>query len=272
MEEAVLATQAPSASAPSGAAETETPQGQQKELEDLQKQEADLTLRYSADYPDVKAIRRQIQDLKKQMAATPSPAKGATSAAAPVDSSSVRNIKLALQNIDLQLQAKQKLQEQIEAQIHSYQGRIESTPQVEEEFKQLTRDYESSQALYDNLVKDMQQAKAATALEHRQEGETFRVLDEPNLPDGPTFPKRSVFAIGGLAAGLAMGLLIVAFLEYKDTALRTERDVWAFTQLPTLAVIAWSGGVADSKLGSLAGIKRLFGRKPPKELLADSPG
>jgi hypothetical protein len=48
--------------------------------------------------------------------------------------------------------------------------------------------------------------------------------------------------------------------------------VWAFTQLPTLAVIAWSGGVADSKPGKLARLKRLFSRKPPKELLADTPG
>jgi len=273
MDEAVLASQ-PS-SVPAGTPEAETPQAQQKLLEDLQKQETDLTLRYSDQYPDVKAIRRQIQDLKKQMAAAPSPTKATASSApavSPADSSRVQGIKLALQSIDLQLQAKQKLQEQIEAQIRSYQGRIESTPEVEEQFKQLTRDYESSQALYDGLVKDMQQAKAATALEHRQEGETFRVLDESNLPDGPTFPVRSVFAMGGLASGLVMGLLIVAFLEYKDTALRTERDVWAFTQLPTLAVIAWSGGVADSKPGKLARLKRLFSRKPPKELLADTPG
>jgi uncharacterized protein involved in exopolysaccharide biosynthesis len=245
MDEAVLASQ-PS-SVPAGTPEAETPQAQQKLLEDLQKQETDLTLRYSDQYPDVKAIRRQIQDLKKQMAAAPSPTKATASSApavSPADSSRVQGIKLALQSIDLQLQAKQKLQEH----------------------------YESSQALYDGLVKDMQQAKAATALEHRQEGETFRVLDESNLPDGPTFPVRSVFAMGGLASGLVMGLLIVAFLEYKDTALRTERDVWAFTQLPTLAVIAWSGGVADSKPGKLARLKRLFSRKPPKELLADTPG
>jgi polysaccharide chain length determinant protein (PEP-CTERM system associated) len=273
MDEAVLATQTPTVAA--GTATVETPQAEQKELDDLRKQEADLTARYSDDYPDVKAIRRQIQDLQKQMAAAPPPAKASASASAvvsPADSSQARNLKLALQNIELQLQAKQKLQEQIQAQIRSYQGRIESTPQVEEQFKQLTRDYQSSQALYDSLLKDMQQAKEATALEHRQEGETFRVLDEPNLPDSPTYPNRNVFATGGLGAGLALGLLIVAFLEYKDTALRTERDVWAFTQLPTLAVIAWSGGVADSKPGNLARLKRLFSRKAPKELLADTSG
>jgi len=40
-------------------------------------------------------------------------------------------------------------------------------------------------------------------------------------------------------------LLIVALLEYRDTALRSERDVWAFTQLPTLAVIAWSASMQE---------------------------
>jgi uncharacterized protein involved in exopolysaccharide biosynthesis len=272
MEESVLAGQTSTVAA--GTTSVETPLAQQKELDDLRKQEADLRLHYSDDYPDVKAIHRQIQDLEKQMAAAPSPAKTstATPAANPAESSRVQGIKLALQNIDLQLQAKQKLQEQLQTQIRSYQGRIESTPQVEEQFKQLTRDYQSSQALYDSLLRDMQQAKEATALEHRQEGETFRLLDEANLPDGPTYPKRGVFASGGLGAGLAVGLLIVALLEYKDTALRTERDVWAFTQLPTLAVIAWSGGVADTKPGRLARLKRLFSRKAPKELLADAPG
>jgi polysaccharide chain length determinant protein (PEP-CTERM system associated) len=270
MEEAVLAGQTPTVAA--GTTSVETPLAQQKELDDLRRQEADLRLHYSDDYPDVKAIHRQIQDLEQQMATAPPPAKTPSQPTPAVESSRVQGINLALKNIDLQLQAKQKLQEQLQAQIRSYQGRIESTPQVEEQFKQLTRDYQSSQALYDSLLRDMQQAREATALEHRQEGETFRVLDEANLPDGPTYPKRGVFAMGGLGAGLAVGLLIVALLEYKDTALRTERDVWAFTQLPTLAVIAWSGGVADIKPGRLARLKRLFSRKPPKELLADAPG
>jgi hypothetical protein len=31
----------------------------------------------------------------------------------------------------------------------------------------------------------------------------------------------------------------VSLLEYRDTALRNERDVWAFTKLPTLATIGY---------------------------------
>ena len=63
-------------------------------------------------------------------------------------------------------------------------------------------------------------------------------MDAPNLPDAPTFPNRLVFAGGGFAIGLFLGLLLAALLEYRDTSLRKERDIWAFTQLPTLAIIS----------------------------------
>jgi hypothetical protein len=98
-------------------------------------------------------------------------------------------------------------------------------------------------------------------------------LDPANLPDNPTFPKRRIFASGGLAGGLALGLLFVALLEYRDTALRTERDIWAFTQLPTLAVIAWSGDLAlSSKPIKPSRLKRLFRRNHPKDPLAEAHG
>jgi hypothetical protein len=79
-----------------------------------------------------------------------------------------------------------------------------------------------------------------------------------------------VFALGGVFGGIALGVLIVAFIEYKDTALRTERDVWELTHLPTLAVIAFSGEVAAVKQDHVTRVKRLFGRKPPKEALVDA--
>jgi capsular polysaccharide biosynthesis protein len=64
-------------------------------------------------------------------------------------------------------------------------------------------------------------------------------MDAPNLPDSPTFPNRRLFAAGGLASGLLLGLIITALLEYRDTSMRNERDVWAFTKLPTLAVVSY---------------------------------
>src|ERR1035441_5723211 len=85
----------------------------------------------------------------------------------------------------------------------------------------------------------MNESTMATALETRQQGEQFRVMDAPNLPDEPSFPNRKMFAGGGLAGGLMLGLLLAALLEYRDTSLHNERDIWAFTKLPTLAVVSY---------------------------------
>ena len=153
---------------------------------------------------------------------------------------------------------KKRDQAAIQAQLHMYQERVASSPAVEEEYKSITRDNQTAQAFYDDLLNKMNQSKMATDLERRQQGEQFRVMDEPNLPESPAFPKRPVFVGGGLGAGLALGLLIVALLEYLDTALRSERDIWAFTKLPTLGVIGFNGDPEPVKPK-----RRWFGRRSP---------
>lgn len=251
------------------------PQTEETELQDLLAQQDDLTSRYTAENPDVISVNRKIADLRKQIAqeqAAPAPVVS-TAAPAPsrTDSAAVQDLRAKIRALDLAIQAKRNEQTGLNQQIRMYQGRIQSSPLVEEQFKELTRDYQNSQTLYQSLLTKMNESQMTTDLEKRQEGETFSVLDAPSLPTDPTFPKVSVFAIGGLFSGLAVGVLIVALLEYKDTTMRTERDVWAFTQLPTLAVIAWSGEVAAASTGNSARLKGLFSRKPSKELLADGP-
>jgi uncharacterized protein involved in exopolysaccharide biosynthesis len=141
------------------------------------------------------------------------------------------------------LAAAKQEQGRIEQQIRSYESKLQSSPVVDAEYKQLTRDHETALTFYNSLLTKMNESSMATALEQRQQGEQFRVMDPPNLPDAPTFPNRLVFAGGGLAIGLVMGLLIAGLLEYRDTSLRNERDIWAFTKLPTLATISRIAGL-----------------------------
>ncbi len=219
------------------------PQTQQLELQQLLAQEADLTSRYTDDYPDVVSTRRKIKELRQEMAhAAPAPAvTGPVSAAKPTDSLGVQQLRAQLRAMEQAIVQKKRDQGAIQAQLRMYQERVASSPAVEEEYKSITRDNLTAQAFYDDLLNKMNQSKMATDLERRQQGEQFRVMDEPNLPEAPFSPKRPVFVGGGLAAGLAVGLLIIAALEYRDTALRSERDIWSFTKLRTLGVIAYNG-------------------------------
>jgi len=265
-EEAMLAQQQSlSAQGTSGGLQ---PQAQQNELQALLNEEADLTKRYTDDYPDVVAVRRKIKNLRQEMAQAPPPASvPAASAPNRTDSLSVQQLRAQLRSLEQGITQKKHDQGMIQNQIRVYQDRISSSPLVQEEYKNITRDYTTAQAFYDDLLKKMNQSKMATDLEKRQQGEQFRVMDEPNLPDGPSFPKRGVFAGAGLFAGLCLGMMIVAWREYRDTALRSERDIWAFTKLPTLAVIGFSGEMEP------APTKRrwIFGRRQPEITAAGKP-
>lgn len=261
----VAASQPAGATSQPGSPETVSQVGtpaQQTELQTLTAQETDLLNHYTPDYPDVVSVRRKIADLRKAMQPVTYRLPGST-AAAPVvrESIALQQLRSSIRAVDVGIEEKKREQAAIQANVRTYQERIAASPQVQEQYKELTRDYQTALTFYNGLLAKMQDSKMATDLEHRQEGEQFRIMDPPNLPDGPTFPNRVVFGFGGLFAGLALGCGIVAFLEYKNTSLRSERDVWAFTKLPTLAVITYADPKKATLRHNLAHRLRFFGKK-----------
>jgi polysaccharide chain length determinant protein (PEP-CTERM system associated) len=271
--ESMLAQQVQLASNATTTAATQvvSPKTQETELQTLLEQESELTNHYTDDYPDVIAVRRKIAALRKKMA-EPAPAEAAAPAAPATtkrpEPQVILTMRAQLKALEVGIQSKRAEQSQLQSNIRMYQDRIQSSPLVEEQYKELTRDYDSAEKFYNDLLTKMNHSKMATDLERAQQGEQFRIMDEPNLPDGPTFPKRWIFFLGGLAAGLAVGLGIVALLEYRNTALRTERDVWAFTRLPTLAVIGVAGLLVEEKTKS--GLMGWFKRKNKIETASEA--
>lgn len=258
LEEALLAQE--SRQTQTIAAGKAGPQADQLELQKLEAQEEDLKTRYTPDYPDVIAVQRQISDLKKQMAVEQAAPPAATPAAPHYDSPGTMQLRAQITALGSAIAQKKQQQAELQAQIRSYQGRIQSTPLVEAKMKDLTRDHQTAQDFYDSLLSKMNNSQMATDLERRQEGENFKIMDDANLPDAPTFPKRGLFAIGGFVLGLGLGILLIAFLEYKDKSLRTERDVWTFTKLPTLATIAL---IHETKGSAKGTFRRLLKKDSP---------
>lgn len=212
--------------------------GLQEQLKDLRKQKEALDSLYTPDHPDVVAMARQIASVQAKIAHDKAENAKPDPAGQYPDSPQLQQLKAQL-HVARQAAASAKQQQaQIEEQVRRYESKIESSPLVEEEYKQVTRDHETALQFYNTLLKKMNESSMATALEHRNQGEQFNVMDSPNLPDAPTFPNRLEFAGAGLVAGLALGLILAALVEYRDTSLRNERDVWAFTKLQTLAVIS----------------------------------
>ena len=228
----------------------------QKQLADLQSQLLTLKARYTDDYPEVVKTKKDIQELQKKIeemnAAASTPADIATKGnlAEPPE---IQQLRLQLHQYQDTITQATRNQQRLEDQIKLYQGRVALSPAVEEQYKQLTRDYETLQKLYDDDLAKKRASEKQAALELEQQGEQMRVVNPADLPGMPSFPNRLMFAGGGLGGGLVMGLGLALWLEMRDKSVRTEADVLAVLELPVLSQVPWVG----------EGVER-NGRKPMK--------
>jgi polysaccharide chain length determinant protein (PEP-CTERM system associated) len=219
---------------PLGQNSNETPDQQLNALED---QLAALEARYTPEHPDVVKLRNQIEEFKKRMMAAPKTNAHDGVPMPKVDSLQVQQLRAKLRQDDLNIADLTKRQGQIQDQIAQLQGRLQASPVVEQQLKEITRSYQTALDFYNELLKKRQQSAMATDLEHQQESEQFRVLDPPSLPDKPSFPKRSYFAGAGLGAGLTLALAIMYLIALLDKSMHTERDVEVCLNLPVLSTV-----------------------------------
>jgi polysaccharide chain length determinant protein (PEP-CTERM system associated) len=222
-----------------------TPSGQnpetlEQQLSALQAQLASLKSKYTEDYPDVIKAEKDVETLKKKISETDdqkTAPKADKPGKTPTEPAQIQSLRAQLHQYDIVIRERTAQQEEIQQQIKIYQGRVQSTPAIEQEYKGLTRDYQTALEFYNELLKERDQSSMAMDLERRQQGEQFQVLDPANLPDQPSFPKASLFIPGGFGGGLALGLGLVLLFEMQDTSLRSEKDVESLLRLPVLAMV-----------------------------------
>jgi polysaccharide chain length determinant protein (PEP-CTERM system associated) len=228
-----------------------------------------LEARYTADYPDVIKAKADVAALQKKIAegeGAKGPSDAGRAQRATVEPLQITQWRAQIHTAEQIIAEKTKEQEQIKVQIKLYQERIQASPVVEEQYKELTRGYQTALDSYNDLLKKRDQSAMSRDLAQQQQSEQFSILDPANLPDKPTFPNRPLFALGGLAGGLALGIGITLILELQDKSLRTERDVEFALRLPVLAMVPdiepmstrkpnkkTAGRSVDSKLGLSTG-------------------
>jgi len=222
-------------------ADGRSPQTLQQQLSDLQNQLPLLQARYTDKHPAVLKLEEGIAELQKRIQDAPPQGQSQSISQEPkasaVEPLQIQEFRAQLHQADLTISQRKKEQEQLQHQIKVLQGRIQLSPTVQQEFKALTRNYQTALNFYNELLKKRDEAQMATELERRQQGENFRVLDPPSFPERPSFPSRRLFTLAGLSAGLGLGAGLAYVAESRDKSLRKLQDVEVYLGLPTLAVI-----------------------------------
>jgi capsular polysaccharide biosynthesis protein len=87
------------------------------------------------------------------------------------------------------------------------------------------------------LENKRQLSTASVHIEERKQGQALEVIDQAILPTTPAAPKRGTMLPMGVVAGLALGVVIVAIREVKDTSLKNLKDARLYTQLTVLGSV-----------------------------------
>lgn len=210
-----------------------------QQLVNLKDQLVMLQARYTDDYPDVVKAKRDIAEIQAKLKDLKRDGEASDTDATKLEPPDILQLKhQAHQDEQIIAQATAD-QKRLQKAIDLYQSQLALSPEIEEQYKQLTRDNETAHTIYDNLLSNKSAAQMQTAMERQQQGEQMRLLDPASLPSSPSFPVRWMFAAGGAAAGLCLGLVAAMWLELRDKSMRDEEDVLAALQLPTLVSVPW---------------------------------
>lgn len=216
------------------------PDNMEQQLVRMKSDLVTLEGRYTSEHPDVRKLAGEIAQLEKRIEEVkrgePNPA-GSSDRTSLTEPPQIVQLRTQIHNEDVNIRERTREQSRLQRELGVFQARVQLSPVVEQEFTELTRDHETAQAFYNELLGKRTESEMAKDLEMRQQGEQFTIMDPANLPEKPTFPNRLQFAGGGLAAGLALGLGLMLLLEFKDKSLRSESDVEVLLDLPTLALI-----------------------------------
>jgi protein tyrosine kinase modulator len=243
-----------------------------QELDRLRAQLTDLSSRYTEQHPDVRKLKEQIaktEKMKQQltaelktMASNPQPGGDSEySGNAPL-----MEVRSQLKANQIEMGNRQRAIDNLQAEIASYQARLNSTPVREQELADITRDYDQSRAYYDQLLAKKNQADLAARLSEAQQDEHFSMVDPPSRPTKPFSPDRFKLSCIALFAGLVLGIGGAMGAEYLDDRIY-EEDTFrklvpaeVLAQVPPLPTIPethrqqrnfWLGWACTALLGLL---------------------
>jgi polysaccharide chain length determinant protein (PEP-CTERM system associated) len=127
-----------------------------------------------------------------------------------------------------------------EIRFNELQAAANALPQIDAEYKQLTRDYEVIRGRYDKLLERREQAQISGAVEASDVAMGFRIIDPPQVPLAPSAPDRPRLMTLVLLAALGGGFGFAFLMTQLKTTFDDERKLRGATGISVLGSIPLS--------------------------------
>jgi polysaccharide chain length determinant protein (PEP-CTERM system associated) len=222
------------------------PDSRAQHLSQLQQDLTAAQTRYTDAHPTVMRLKKEIAAVESELANAKrrEPVEG-TSAAKPEraptpgpSSAYLRRLQEGLESADAEIKIMKAEEKRLRAAIAAYQTRVGNIPRLEQEFQDISRNYETTKEQHQSLVKRYEDAQLAESMEQRQKGEQFRIVD-PAIPSKVTVaPNRIRLLTMALAVSLGLAAGVVVLAEMLDTSFHEADELHEFTGIPVLVRIA----------------------------------
>ncbi|MEL7023442.1 MAG: XrtA system polysaccharide chain length determinant [Pseudomonadota bacterium] len=162
----------------------------------------ELSLRFTDRHPDViqtKSVITELEQRREELLSEMSDSGGVAS-----DNPVYQNIKIELNNIDVEIAAKVQEESVASQRIVRLQGLVDVLPQVEAELQRLNRDYGVKEEQYQSLSERLELAKLSDSAD-KSEDVQFQIINPPLVPSAPESPNRPLLLATVLALGLGAG-------------------------------------------------------------------
>lgn len=211
-----------------------------------------LLRRYTDEHPDVVATRRLIAELEEQRrkeAEAMRKTTGGGSANTSVDlgrNPVFQQLKVSLAEAEANVASLRAKVSSYESQYAQLKASARLVPQVEAEYAQLNRDYDTQKKTYETLLSRRESAILGEGVQDAATTQ-FRVIDPPRVSPEPIPPTRMMLLGLALAASLAIGvaasfvasLVLSTFHDARTLREVTRRPILGMvTMLPNPAVFA----------------------------------
>jgi polysaccharide chain length determinant protein (PEP-CTERM system associated) len=209
-------------------------------IQETQAKLDDLLLKYTDKHPDVIATRATLEELKTRRAAELERLRrGDANAVASTGAGNnpvYQNMQLELNKVDVEIAALRRELAQHQGTVAELRQRLNSAPQVEAEFQQLNRDYDSNKAQYTALLGSYQKARLGERADSAG-SVRFEVVLPPTAPVVPAWPKRlSLLGLIWLAS-LGAGAAAAYGLHTLNPILSSVHAINSLTSFPVLGVV-----------------------------------
>jgi succinoglycan biosynthesis transport protein ExoP len=208
----------------------------QAELSQLQQQLADALQRYGEQHPQVQKLRKQIAGLKGELG-KPAAASMISAPKGPPDNPIYIQLQSELGDTTAQMEGVQSQTAALQAKVTDLQARVLETPALESEYNSLLAQYDAAVKRYQDFKDKQADAQVAQNMEQQSKGETFSVIDAPQLPDTPVKPNRKLLLLVGGVLSALLGLTAMFLLEMTDKRIYEARGLqMVFGDVPLATV------------------------------------